>query len=154
MRIYKYNRMLRATALATILIVVSLSCFSGEGKVQPQTFGDSGISLEGVQEITIFELGLMDTYRSTNAILRKRAAAKLTIRCGASCKQTVPKIIVPLNEAKEVAQCPRRDKLLIVDFDDTYSIEFYLGGRVFRFRDKCFVSEKAGTVLMGIFDFY
>ena len=154
MRPYEYDNMLRVISLVTILLAAPLPCFSSEAKVQPKTFGASGISLEGVQKITIYELGLMDTARSTNVTLRKHAAATLIIQCGASCSQTIPKIIAPLIKATETDQCLRRDKSIIIDFDDAYSIEFYLGGGVFRFRDKCFVSEEAVSVLMDIFDFY
>lgn len=151
---YRQDKMLKLIALAAILMIVSSINAAGENNTKSMTFEDAAVSLNDVQKVTIFYVDVMDQRQMSSSELRQAAAAKLIIDCGSSCAQNLPRIIGPMKSANRIERCPRAEIMLIIDFDNGLSIEYFRGANIFRSHGACYGSAKSGKVLLNIFDFF
>ena len=146
------------TVLATLITVLALGfsmpCMAG-GARHIARFQDVGVPVHAVNKIHIYYVAIQDQghTRPEIAKLKQRSSAKLTIRCGSRCSESVPRIVDTVMNAKKVADCPIYEVEFIVGLGESVNIAVMRDRRSFWYEGMCFQfqSDSTGKMLYGIF---
>lgn len=147
--------MLKLTFYAIALVFsICTTAFCTEKSV-PSLAERVNTSLTTARKVTLIYTDATDqTEAWTEEDYRRLAVGILTIPCGNSCVHIMSPVVEQLKRSNKLSKCPTGRKFLLIDIGAPHDLMYYVGGRVVRFGDQCFVADDRIDSVIHMFNFF